>query len=93
MQETQVRSLGQEDPLEEGTLVLLPGEFQEQRSLVGYSPWGCKESDTTEFTHTHTHKGCELLFTSKCVRAFQQLYIIINNWKQLNVLVLQLVTG
>ena len=29
-----------------------------QRSLVGYSPWGHKESDTTEqLTHTHTHTG------------------------------------
>ena len=37
--------------LEEGrqpTPVLLPGESHGQRSLVGYSPWGCKESDTTE---------------------------------------------
>ena len=25
-----------------------------QRSLVGYSPWGRKESDTIELTHTHT---------------------------------------
>ena len=25
-----------------------------QRSLVGYSPWGCKESDTTEQLSTHT---------------------------------------
>ena len=30
------------------TLVFLPGEFHGQRSLVGYSPWGRKESDTTE---------------------------------------------
>ena len=30
------------------TPVFLPGEFHEQKSLVGYSPWGCKESDTTE---------------------------------------------
>ena len=30
------------------TAVFLPGEFQEQRSLVGYNPWGRKESDTTE---------------------------------------------
>ena len=29
--------------------VFLPGEFQEQRSLVGYSPWGHKESETTEW--------------------------------------------
>ena len=28
--------------------VFLPGEFHGQRSLVGYSPWGCKESDMTE---------------------------------------------
>ena len=27
---------------------VLPGEFHGQRSLVGYSPWGRKESDTTE---------------------------------------------
>ena len=29
-------------------LVFLPGEFHGQSSLVGYSSWGCKESDTTE---------------------------------------------
>ena len=30
------------------TPVLLPGGPHGQRSLVGYSPWGCKEQDTTE---------------------------------------------
>jgi len=30
------------------TPVCLPGESNGQRSLAGYSPWGCKESDTTE---------------------------------------------
>ena len=30
------------------TPVLLPGEFHGQRSLVGYSTWGSKESDMTE---------------------------------------------
>ena len=30
------------------TPVLLPGKFQGWRSLVGYSPWGRKESDLTE---------------------------------------------
>ena len=30
------------------TPVFLPGKFHRQRSLVNYSPWGCKESDTTE---------------------------------------------
>ena len=29
--------------------ILLPGEFHGQRSLSGYSPWGCKASDTTEW--------------------------------------------
>ena len=52
MQETQVQSLGREDPLEKGmatTLVFLPGEFHGQRILVGYSAWGRKKSDTTEW--------------------------------------------
>ena len=30
--------------------VFLPGESHGQRSLAGFSPWGCKESDTTEMT-------------------------------------------
>ena len=30
------------------TPVFLPGEFHGQRSLASYSPWGGKESDTTE---------------------------------------------
>ena len=30
------------------TPVFLPGEFHGQRSLAGYSPRGCKESDMTE---------------------------------------------
>ena len=48
------------------TPIFLPGKFHRQRSTVGYSPWGCKESDTTEQlsiyaharvrVHTHTHK-------------------------------------
>ena len=60
MQETQemwVQSLGQEDPLEEGMAThssILPGESHGQRSLAGYSPWGHKESDTTERLSTYT---------------------------------------
>ena len=39
IQETWVRSLGREDPLEEEpTPVFLAGEFHGQRSLEGYSP-------------------------------------------------------
>ena len=33
---------------EQPTPVFLPGEFHGQSSLVGYSPWGCKNSDKTE---------------------------------------------
>ena len=33
------------------TPVLLPGKFHRLRSLVGYSPWGRKQSDTTELLH------------------------------------------
>ena len=50
-QETLVQFLGLEDPLEESmatTPELLPGESHGQRSLVGYSPWGRKESGMTE---------------------------------------------
>ena len=45
-----VWSLGMEDPWRrkmQPTPVLL-GKAHGQRSLVGYSPWGLKESDTTE---------------------------------------------
>ena len=34
------------------TPVFLPGEFHGQRTLVGYSPWGQKESDTAEQAST-----------------------------------------
>ena len=55
MQETQVRSLVWEDPLEKEMAipVLLPGKSHGQKSLVGYSPCGRKESDTTERLHFH----------------------------------------
>ena len=49
-QETQVRSLDQEDPWRrewQPTPVFLPGISHGQRSLAGYHPWGRKESDTT----------------------------------------------
>ena len=46
-QETWVPSLDMEDPLEKGT-GFLPGEFHGQRSLAGYSLWGCKESDRSK---------------------------------------------
>ena len=50
MQETQVQSLGQEDPVEKGMATLssiLASEIPRKKSLAGYSPWGHVESDTT----------------------------------------------
>ena len=40
------------------TPVLLPGKSHGQRSLVGCSPWGRKESDTTERLHFHFSLSC-----------------------------------
>ena len=58
MWETWVWSLVWEDPLEKEwppTPVFLLGEAHRQRSLIGYSPWGRKESDMTEQL-TENHK-------------------------------------
>ena len=66
-QEKQVPSLG-EDPLEESMAthsIFLPGECHGQRSLVDYSPWGCKESNTIERL---SHLGTRVLFKSDCPR-------------------------
>ena len=57
MQETWVRSLSQEDPLEKETATHSSTlAWKIPCNLVGYSPWGCKESDMTEQVH----------FTSQC---------------------------
>ena len=49
MQETWVRFLGLEDPLKKGMATHSSILARGQRSLVGYSPWGPKESDMTEW--------------------------------------------
>ena len=35
---------------------ILAGESHAQRNLEGYSPWGCKESDTTERLNSNNNK-------------------------------------
>ena len=40
------------------TPVLLPGKSHGRRSLVGCSPWGREESDTTERLHSHFSLSC-----------------------------------
>ena len=56
MCETQVQSMGQEDPLEETwqpTPVFLPGESHGQRGRAGYSPWNREKSDKTVWLSLH----------------------------------------
>ena len=55
VQETQVRSLGQEDPLEKemvthSSILAWKIPWMEEPGRL-YSPWGCKESEMTEWLH------------------------------------------
>ena len=62
MKEMRVRSLGQEDPLEQPTPIFFSGESLGKRSLVGYSSQGHKECNVTEVSQqTHTQRNCEIL--------------------------------
>ena len=57
MQEMQVQSLGQEALLEKEMSThssVLACRIPRTEELVGYKPWGYKESSMTEHTHTHT---------------------------------------
>ena len=49
--------------------VLLPGKSHGQRSLVGYSLWGHKESDTTELLHFTS-------FTVHAQKALRNVYVL-----------------
>ena len=58
MQETWVRSLGQEDPLEKEMAThssTFAWKIPWMEEPVGDSPWGCKESDMTEQLHSLIH--------------------------------------
>ena len=67
-QETQVRSLGQEDPLEKEMAAhsgILVWEIPWTEEPGGLSPQGCKESDKTEHAHTQEiHYRYKSLVTS-----------------------------
>ena len=68
MQEPRVQSLDLEDPLEKEMAThsrFLSGKFHGQRCLVGYSPWGHKELDTTE--QLNAHQICTLESGNVCV--------------------------
>ena len=56
MRKTQVRSLGQEGPLEKGMAIhfsILAWRIPRTEEPMGYSPWGPKESDWTEQLRLH----------------------------------------
>ena len=63
VRETRVQSLGWEDPLEKEMAThssILVWRIPWTEELGGYSPWGHKESDTTErLTLSHFHKVLE----------------------------------
>ena len=59
MQETQLQSLDQEDPLEKGMAThssILAGRIPWTEEPVGYRPWGRKEMNMTERL-IHIHRG------------------------------------
>ena len=81
MQETQLRCLGQQDPLEKGiathSSILAWTEFHGQRSLEGRNPGGRKESDPTEqltfsqqpvciFSHCVKMRRLQEYFSNNC---------------------------
>ena len=53
------------------TPLFLPGESHGQRSLAGYSPWGHKESDTTEQLHFHFYALEKEMATHSSVLAWR----------------------
>ena len=63
MKESWVRFLVGEDPWEESKTTHSSIHAWRQRSLVGYSPWGCKEPDTTEVTK---HAGSLRAYPEAC---------------------------
>ena len=84
MKETQVQSLGQEDLLwKEMTthFIFLSGKSHEHRSLVGYSPWGCKrvgnDIATKQQQWFNRHKRENIIFKEWAWQV-KTIYIIIN---------------
>ena len=61
----------------QATPIFLPGTFHEQRTLVGYSPWGHRELDMTEHTvHTLTYTSCINLSVLICKMGDNSPYLV-----------------
>ena len=65
------------NPEIEPTSVFWPGEFHGRRSLVGYSPRGRKELDTTEWLHSLTHEKP----TANILLPGERLFIFTLRWR------------
>ena len=85
MQEILIQSLGWEDPLKKEmashTSILTWGNHGE-RSLLGYSPWGGKESDMTEqltlLVSHHTSDNSDSKFSS--VQSLSHVRLSVTSW-------------
>ena len=83
MWETRIQSPGREDLLEkerQPTPVFLSGKSHGRRSPVGYSPWGCKESEVTERLHFHFQKKRKRKGMRKFLKRLQ--FKISPTWKR-----------
>ena len=71
------------------TPVLLPGKYHGWRSLVGYSPWGLKESDRTErlhflfFSNPGTEPGSPALQVDSLISEPQSLHAFFKSSKEI----------
>ena len=82
MQETRVWSLGCENALEKEMAThsrILAWEIHGQRSLAGYSPWGRKESDTTEWVN-HNKYWSQLLCRTPAPRTYSSYKWVCTLW-------------
>ena len=65
------------------TPVFLHGKSHGQRSLVGYSPWGCKESDTTEPLALSLHWHHYVNYRSRGSHSFEfRWFLPAGCWRQ-----------
>ena len=68
------------------TPIYLPGKFHAQKSLVGYSPWGCTELDTNErLNNNNSNNGKNLLGCFHSLKVHQTLLLLYSSssWNQM----------
>ena len=79
MRETRVHSLGREDPLEKEmathSSIILAWEIPWTEEPGSYSPWGHKESDTTERPHFHFVFRSQVAQTVKRLPTMQETQV------------------